>query len=611
MEDQVESDSKCQVSISKEKIHKLDDEHDLPCKKAKFEETENRTINSPFQTEKNCGITEYLSNENGFYGILKHRYSDFVVNEIQKDGTVIHLTDFSAPKEDANIISLTEQVGLELSEKIQHLCSQDADKSDPVLIDVTEMDKDKRRKIHTAIRQNCTGLESNTEDQNDKKFIAVTKANAKQKGRRSRPVWPHSRGNYTHFVLYKENTDTMEAIYAIANLLRMPTSAFTFAGTKDKRGKTTQMVSVYRVAANKLLDLNGKLKNIKVGNIQYKNMPIKLGDLFGNHFSIILREITGSEEEIKKAMESFTDVGFINYYGLQRFGTTSVPTYEIGRALLEGKWDQAIDLILKPRSKDSSEPETYRKIWAETKDPKAALEHLKKKGSAEGHLLRGLISHSLSDMVNSLNAIPRNTRLMYVHSFQSYIWNQIASFRIKEYGLKPIIGDLVLPHNIEVSTEEEKSEEQLKSFKDSLKMITDKDQNLPNMYDIVLPLPGNSVTYPDNKVCQKYKELLEKQGLNFSSFTSKVKTYSLGGDYRHLIVKPRNVQWAVINYSDPTQSLLLSDLDRIQEITLPESIGERRALKIEFSLPVSSYATMAIREILKIETTSWRNSLEQ
>lgn len=617
------------VSVSKERDD-LNDHNKLPSKKFKFDESKNkdlsfseRKINESnvcnsmnenlntniFQTEKDVGITEYLSNDKGFYGILKHRYSDFLVNEIQKDGTIVHLTDFSAPEEDANIISLKEQVGLELSEKIHCLCNQSAEEENPVLIDVTEMNKDERRKIHVAIRQNCTGLESSTEDKDDKKYIIVTKVKRGQKGKRTCQIWPHSRGNYTHFVLYKENTDTMEAIYVIANLLRMPTSAFTYAGTKDKRGKTTQMVSVYRVAANKLLELNEKLRNIKIGNIQYKNNPIKLGDLFGNHFSIILREITSSEEEVKKSMESFTNMGFINYYGMQRFGTTSVSTYEIGRALLQGKWNEAIDLILKPRPEDRSNSETYRQIWSETKDAKVALEHLQKKGSVEGHLLRGLVNHSLSDMVNALNAIPRNTRLMYIHSFQSYIWNHIASFRIKEYGLKPIIGDLMLSQVVE-AVEEEESGDHLKSYKDAVKINTSAEQDIYNIYNVVLPLPGNSIIYPNNEVYKMYKELLEKQGLDFTSFTSKVKTYSLGGDYRHLIVRPRNVNWSLINYNDSTQSLLISDLDKIHGIKLLDSDGEQRALKVEFSLPLSSYATMAVREILKIETSAWKNNIQ-
>ena len=41
--------------------------------------------------------------------------------------------------------------------------------------------------------------------------------------------------------------------------------------------------------------------------------------------------------------------------------------------------------------------------------------------------------------------LPRNTRLIYPHSYQSMVWNTMASRRIATFGLKPMVGDLVLP----------------------------------------------------------------------------------------------------------------------------------------------------------------------
>lgn len=34
-------------------------------------------------------------------------------------------------------------------------------------------------------------------------------------------------------------------------------------------------------------------------------------------------------------MKSLKETGFINYYGLQRFGTSHIPTYQIGKFVLQ------------------------------------------------------------------------------------------------------------------------------------------------------------------------------------------------------------------------------------------------------------------------------------
>jgi tRNA pseudouridine13 synthase len=40
-------------------------------------------------------------------------------------------------------------------------------------------------------------------------------------------------------------------------------------------------------------------------------------------------------------------------------------------------------------------------------------------------------------------SLPRNSRMIYGHALQSYIWNSVASKRVKNHGTKVIIGDLV------------------------------------------------------------------------------------------------------------------------------------------------------------------------
>lgn len=43
------------------------------------------------------------------------------------------------------------------------------------------------------------------------------------------------------------------------------------------------------------------------------------------------RNISGTDEQVHQAMTSLKQTGFINYFGMQRFGTTAVPTQQVGK----------------------------------------------------------------------------------------------------------------------------------------------------------------------------------------------------------------------------------------------------------------------------------------
>ncbi|KAG8577179.1 hypothetical protein GDO81_010094 [Engystomops pustulosus] len=301
-------------------------------------------------TELDVGITKFVSSHKGFSGILKERYSDFVVHEIGKDGKIIYLNDLSVPADDEDpsedIYSVLSDDEKKRLEDLQLYKNKESN----VVIEVVDDSKEKRTIIHQAVKGLYPGLETKTEDRDGKKYIiAYHAAGKKALSNPRKHSWPKSRGSFCHFVLYKENKDTMDAINVLSKFLRVKPNIFSYMGTKDKRAITVQAIAVLKITAQRLAHLNKCLMNFRLGNFTYQKNPLKLGELQGNHFTVVLRNITGTDEQVEQAMTSLRDIGFINYYGMQRFGTTAVPTYQVGRAILQSNWNEMIDLILKPR----------------------------------------------------------------------------------------------------------------------------------------------------------------------------------------------------------------------------------------------------------------------
>lgn len=121
-----------------------------------------------------------------------------------------------------------------------------------------------------------------------------------------------------------------------------------------------------------------------------------------------------------------------------------------------GKWNEAIELILKPREGEQDEDLVEaRKIYETTKDACSAYKRIKRCDKIEATLLKGLCTSGNSNPQGALDSIPRNARLMYIHAYQSFVWNHMVSRRIKEFGKNPIVGDLVYENNIKENDNEE------------------------------------------------------------------------------------------------------------------------------------------------------------
>lgn len=188
-------------------------------------------------------------------------------------------------------------------------------KENPVFIEnATYMDKDQRTQFHQTIKKHFPYLASETKEAEDLKTIIVRYS-------------PKQKGKLVSFVLRKRNWDTMQALNKIARFLKKRPGDFFFAGTKDKRGETVQNVVVKGLLTKQLAGLikNDKWnwEEISFSKLGYTENLIKIGDLTGNRFSIAFRFIADdvNTESLLKNIDTVAKEGFINYFGLQRFGS--------------------------------------------------------------------------------------------------------------------------------------------------------------------------------------------------------------------------------------------------------------------------------------------------
>lgn len=627
--------------------------------------------------ESDVGILCYISQLPGFRGILKQRYADFIVNEVDTDGNVVHLTCLEPPpqmveetKECAAKVSdekMSEsksyeaEIGLFRSlagdsdaEKLESLISQvdsctGSEDSVPHIVLSPDSNKTHRTAVHNFFKQNFKFLVTDTTDGPDasSKCIRVRldsgghknngRNSKKRKERGEKPFdsrgssnWPEHLGKFLRFHLYKENKDTQEALGIIGKMLGIQSKSFGFAGTKDKRAVSTQRVTVFKQQASRLAALNDRLIGIKVGDFCHVKEGLLLGKLLGNRFTVTLRGvIADSEDTIKAAADSLGRHGFINYFGLQRFGTGSVPTHLIGATLLRGEWKTAVSLILDPREGERDVIRMAREYYKESNDIEGTLRQLPRHLVAERAVLQCL-KKCPGDYLQALKAIPRTLRMMYVHGYQSYLWNHAASERVQKYGFDQVVlGDLVYckgddseKETVGVNSEcnddncddtydcshlDETSGTDLLERKNTLvKVVTVEDVSAGNytVDDVVLPMPGSRVIFPTNEIVKVYHDLAKKDAINLTESVHSVKEFSITsmtGSYRRVFQKPLDFEWELLAYNDSNKPLAETDLDNISKTGSTNIIkqeeqgkGEDNDLSDCTKLPVSSRNSTAL-----------------
>lgn len=187
-------------------------------------------------------------------------------------------------------------------------------------------------------------------------------------------------GEYTVVRVQKRLMNTEDAAYIIAKQFGLPRKLVGYAGAKDKVAVTTQYFSLKGVSEEKI---NGFThEDIEIEFVNKHNQPLSLGDLHGNKFTIIAREL-------KKPLAQKKQIR--NYFGPQRFGDNNV---DVGRLLVKKQFKEACELLDLPAD----------------------------------------------NPIKSLRSLPKHTLTLYVHAYQSWMWNKVLESFEEVPDSLPLIG---------------------------------------------------------------------------------------------------------------------------------------------------------------------------
>ena len=308
-------------------------------------------------------------------------------------------------------------------------------------------------------------------------------------------------GQYAYFVLKKINYSTVDALQILSNKFKIPLKNFGFAGNKDKNAITEQKISIFR-GSKKFEEL--KLNNIELRYLGNGKNPISLGDLDGNEFIITIRNLESTKiKKLEKLQNRKIEIP--NLFGPQRFSKNN---HHVGKAIIKRDFRNAIGLILENDGVNE----------------KGIKEYLKT---------------NKNNYIEALRLIPLKTRKLFVHAYQSFLFNKIVKDFLKN------------------------SNKKIKNVKISIVGFDFELSHIKN-----------------NELKKIFKKTIEEENINPRDFIiNQMPELTSEGTYRDLFFELKNLK--IIEIAD-------DDLNQ-----------NKMKAKISFSLPKGCYATTLLEYVLQ------------
>lgn len=385
-------------------------------------------------------------------------------------------------------------------------------------------------------------------------------------------------GKYLIVELTKRNWDTHHLMRELSRTLRVSQDRFGWAGTKDKRALTKQRISIWDMSEEEISRV--KMRDVELTPAGRSNKQISLGDLWGNRFKITIRNIAFPVDETHERMKAITmelEKGVPDFFGIQRFGENRPVTHLVGESIVKGNFkDAALTYIARPFPDEIEDIRLARKYVQESGDFKEGLKMYPLRLQFERAMMNYLIAHP-DDYAGAFRVLSPNLQKMFLHAYQSYMFNIILSRRIAS-GLslnEAYEGDVVCFKNEVGMPDTSRLQKVMPDNVDGINNLIKRRRAF-----VTAPLVGYDTRFSEGREGEIERDVIRELNIDTEGF-------KVPGMPE---IASKGLRREIILYVKPEFLVIEDDVNE----------GKTKVV-LDFTLPRGSYATVVLREYMKTQ----------
>jgi tRNA pseudouridine13 synthase len=253
---------------------------------------------------------------------------------------------------------------------------------------------------------------------------------------------PSGEGEHVYAEIQKIGMPTFDAVQRIARALGVSTRDIGYAGMKDARAISRQVISIWGTTPQAVMAL--RIENLSVLWAARHGNKLRLGHLAGNRFAIKIREVDPMKvTTLRPVIDMLVKRGMPNYFGEQRFGRRG-DNDKLGAALIRDDNEAVLKLLLGTPNGEVDDQFSFAARRAfDQRDNAASMKAWPRRAGMERRVLARLMkTHRPSAAVR---AVDEKVRRLWVSALQSRVFNDVVARRIDELH-KLYDGDLAYKH---------------------------------------------------------------------------------------------------------------------------------------------------------------------